>query len=77
MPLIEPRYANDPAKVPFDFSEVLAALSPRPVFMNAPLHDSPDFEVSGVRDCVDAATRVYSLFGAMDTEKPVRIEYAG
>jgi dienelactone hydrolase len=66
MPLIETRYANDPAKVPFDFTEVLAALSPRPVFMNAPLHDSPDFEVSGVRDCVDAATPVYSLFGAQD-----------
>jgi dienelactone hydrolase len=67
MPLIETRYANDPAKVPFDFTEVLAALAPRPVFINAPLHDTPDFEVSGVRDCVDAAMPVYTrIFHAPD-----------
>src|SRR5581483_51954 len=67
MPLIETRYGNDPAKIPFDFTEVLAALAPRPVFVNAPLHDSPDFEVSGVRDCVDAALPVYSkIFKAAD-----------
>ncbi|HUS08143.1 MAG TPA: alpha/beta hydrolase family protein [Bryobacteraceae bacterium] len=66
MPLIATRYANDPGKVPFDFTEVLAALSPRAVFINAPLHDSPDFEVSGVRDCINAAAPVYALFGAKD-----------
>jgi dienelactone hydrolase len=60
MPLIETTYGNDPAKIPFDFTEVLAALAPRPIFINAPLHDTPDFEVSGVRDCVDAAMPVYT-----------------
>jgi len=35
MPWIENRYVNDPAKVPFDFTEVLGALSPRPIFINA------------------------------------------
>ncbi|MFM7058753.1 MAG: alpha/beta hydrolase [Planctomycetota bacterium] len=59
MPRIKTVYGDDPAKIPFDFTEVLAALAPRPVFANAPLHDAPDFEVSGVRDCFEAATPVY------------------
>jgi hypothetical protein len=58
MPLIAARYGNEPALVPFDFPHILVALAPRPVFINAPLHDS-NFEVSGVRDCVDAAMPVY------------------
>lgn len=59
MPRIKTVYADDPAKMPFDFTEVLAGLAPRTVFINAPLYDQPDFEVSGVRDCVDAALPVY------------------
>jgi pimeloyl-ACP methyl ester carboxylesterase len=67
MPLIKTRYGDDPKKLPFDFTEVLAALAPRPVFANAPLHDQPDFEVSGVRDCFDAAMPVYTqIFNAQD-----------
>jgi dienelactone hydrolase len=58
MPLIAERYNNDPARIPFDFPHILVALAPRPLFISAPLHDS-NFEVSGVRDCVDAATPVY------------------
>jgi dienelactone hydrolase len=58
MPLIARRYGNDPALMPFDFPHLLVALAPRPLFINAPLHDS-NFEVSGVRDCVDAAMPVY------------------
>jgi dienelactone hydrolase len=59
MPRITSLYQNDPARLPFDFTEVLAGLAPRAVFVNAPLHDQPDFEVSGVRDCVAAALPVY------------------
>lgn len=67
MPRIKTVYGDDPAKIPFDFTEVLAALAPRAVFVNAPLHDVPDFEVSGVRDCLDAALPVYrTLFNAAD-----------
>jgi dienelactone hydrolase len=67
MPRIETVYGKDPAKLPFDFTEVLAALAPRPVFVNAPLRDAPDFEVSGVRDCVDSAQPVYEkVFQAAD-----------
>lgn len=65
MPRIASVYGNDPAKMPFDFTEILAALAPRPVFVNAPLHDD-NFEVSGVYDCLEAAKPVYALYGAAD-----------
>ena len=73
MPRIDTVYGKDPAKLPFDFTEVLAALAPRPVFVNAPLEDGPDFEVSGVRDCIDAALPVYQkVFRAADR---LQVEY--
>jgi predicted dienelactone hydrolase len=65
MPLIASKYNTDPGKMPFDFPEILAAIAPRPVFINAPLHDS-NFDVSGVLDCVNAALPVYRLFDAED-----------
>jgi len=58
MPRIATMYENSPTKVPFDFTEILAAIAPRPVFINAPVGDS-NFEVSGVKDCVAAALPVY------------------
>ncbi|MBX3180829.1 MAG: alpha/beta fold hydrolase [Candidatus Hydrogenedentes bacterium] len=63
MPRILSEYDADPAKMPFDFTEILGVLAPRAVFINAPLHDE-NFEVSGVEDCVTAATPVYELFSA-------------
>ncbi len=65
MPRIARRYANDARQMPFDFGEVLAAIAPRPVFINAPLHDD-NFELSGVKDCVTAATPVFWLLHAPD-----------
>ncbi len=66
MPRIETIYANDPNKIPFDFPDILVSLAPRPVFINAPLHDD-NFEVSGVRDCVAVAAPVYErVFKAQD-----------
>ncbi len=65
MPRIASVYGRDPARMPFDFSEVLAAIAPRAIFVNAPTGDS-NFEASGVRDCLDAARPVYRLFGAAD-----------
>jgi dienelactone hydrolase len=62
MPRIATRYGKDPARMPFDFSEVLGALAPRPVFISAPLHDA-NFEVSGVYDCIEAARPIYALLG--------------
>ncbi len=50
MPRIATQFELDPKKMPFDFPEVLAAIAPRPTFVNAPLDDS-NFAVVGVRKC--------------------------
>jgi dienelactone hydrolase len=62
MPRIASVYQNDPKQMPFDFTEILAAMAPRPVFINAPLKDD-NFAVDGVKDCVKAALPVYKLLG--------------
>ncbi len=64
MPRVEERYGKDPARMPFDFTEVLGAIAPRALFVSAPVEDS-NFEISGVRDCLRAARPVYEqVFGA-------------
>jgi dienelactone hydrolase len=63
MPTIDTVYGMDPARMPFDFPGILAALAPRPLFVNAPLQDA-NFDVSGVKDCIDTARSVYALYGA-------------
>ena len=65
MPLIRETYSNDPDLVPFDFYEVIAALAPRHVFINAPVEDG-NFAVAGVRKVVAAAGPVFDLLGAGD-----------
>jgi dienelactone hydrolase len=65
MPRIASVYELQPAKMPFDFTEVVGALAPRPFLASSPLHDD-NFEVSGVRDCIAAALPVYELLGAKD-----------
>ena len=69
MPRIASAYGKDPKRMPFDFTEILGAIAPRPLFINAPLKDA-NFDVSGVRDCVAAAAPVYSLLGAPDALRP-------
>ncbi len=64
MPRIASIYDKDPAKVPFDFPDVLAAIVPRALFINAPTKDF--FDVSGVKDCVEAVRPLYVAFGAAD-----------
>ena len=63
MPRIADMYGKDPNQMPFDFAELVAALVPRVFFVNAPINDS-NFELSGVKDCIDAATPVYALLRA-------------
>jgi dipeptidyl aminopeptidase/acylaminoacyl peptidase len=65
MPRIASVYEKKPAKMPFDFPEVVAAFAPRAFFTNSPLHDD-NFEVSGVRDCLAAARPVYELLSARE-----------
>lgn len=71
MPKIANDYHNNPDEVPFDFPEIVAAFAPRPFLACSPLGDS-NFEVSGVRDTIAAATPIYKLF---DAEKGLRAEY--
>ena len=59
MPLIATDYGKAPERMPFDFSDVLAAIAPRPVFINAPVFDA-NFDWSGVDDCVRSAKTIYA-----------------
>jgi len=63
MPRVSSVYDNDPARMPFDFTELLAAIAPRPVFVNAPVMDGA-FPLAGVHDCLNAAAPVYKLLDA-------------
>jgi dienelactone hydrolase len=65
MPRIDAVYGRDPAKMPFDFTEVVGVIAPRAFLAVAPLRDA-NFDVQGVRDCLEAARPVYALFGAED-----------
>ena len=52
MPRIASVYHNSPKELPFDFTDILLAIAPRPVFVNAPVSDS-NFDVTGVDECVN------------------------
>lgn len=61
MPRIAEVYGKDPARMPFDFPEILGVIAPRAIFINAPKGDT-NFEVSGVEDCVRAAAPVFAIY---------------
>jgi fermentation-respiration switch protein FrsA (DUF1100 family) len=65
MPRIASVFEMKPEKMPFDFTEVVAAIAPRAFLASAPVHDD-NFEVSGVKECIAAAKPVYALLGAGD-----------
>ena len=65
MPRIKTEFSSDAKQMPFDFSEVIAALAPRPFLASAATRDD-DFDVSGVRDACQAAERAYQLLGKRD-----------
>ncbi len=60
MPRIETVFSKDPKKLPFDFTEVLATIAPRHLYVHAP-QDDTNFKVASTRRCVDAARKVYQL----------------
>jgi dienelactone hydrolase len=64
-------YRGRLAEIPFDFHELLAALAPRPVFVNAPLGDS-NFQARSVDEIVTAASQAYALYGA---KEDLRVEH--
>lgn len=63
MPRIASAYGKDPAQMPFDFSEVIAVIAPRAVFVNAPLQDA-NFDVTGVYAAVRMARPAFTITGA-------------
>jgi dienelactone hydrolase len=65
MPLIKTKYETKPEKMPWDFTEAVAALAPRAFLASAPVKDD-NFDVQGVKDCVKAAEPVYKLLGAKE-----------
>jgi dienelactone hydrolase len=71
MPRIRDLYGNDPNKMPFDFHEVLAAIAPRSIFINAPVSDN-NFEVGGVKKVVAEATKAQQIYGAVAGDITVR-----
>ncbi len=56
-------YRGRLAEIPFDFHELLGALAPRHVFLNAPLGDT-NFQWRSVDEIVKAAAPVFALHGA-------------
>ena len=60
MPRIDAVYGKDPARMPFDFPDILASLAPRYVFINAPTRDA-NFDVDGVKESVDAAKKIFAI----------------
>jgi hypothetical protein len=62
MPRIRDLYGSDPARVSFDFHEVLAAIAPRSIFVNAPISDS-NFEVGGVRKVIEESLKAQEIYG--------------
>lgn len=71
MPRIASEFHNSAEEVPFDFPEIVAAFAPRPFLACSPVGDD-NFEVSGVKDCIEAAMPIYRLYGA---EKNLRATY--
>jgi hypothetical protein len=58
MPRIAEVYGKSPARMPFDFTDVLSAIAPRAVFINAPLRDS-NFDITGVKETVGAIEKLF------------------
>jgi hypothetical protein len=58
-------YAGRLQDIPFDFYEMIGALAPRVVFINAPLRDG-NFQWQSVDRIVTAARPVFQLFGKPD-----------
>ena len=64
-------YKDRLGEIPFDFHELIGALAPRPVFINAPVGDA-NFKVRSVDEIVKAAAQVYRLYGQPEN---LRVEH--
>ncbi|MFC2123210.1 alpha/beta fold hydrolase [Bacteroidota bacterium] len=59
-------FVGNESRIPFDFHEVLACISPRPVLVIAPVMDQ-DTHLEDVRKCVEQASKIYGLYGTSDS----------
>jgi len=64
MPWIAERYECRAEKMPFDLEDILAAIAPRPLFINAPTRDVMCCE--GVKECLALVKPLYAREGALD-----------
>ena len=65
---LQPRlgcFLDDPARIPFDFDELLGSIAPRPALVVAPSLDWTHPQ-EDVERCVEAARSVYELYGHPD-----------
>lgn len=65
MPRIRSLFNLDPQLVPFDLTEVAAAIAPRGFFSASPLHDH-NFAASAVQRSEPKIRQIYQLLGAAD-----------
>jgi dienelactone hydrolase len=68
MPRIATHYEKSHRRMPFDFTDVFAAIAPRKVFICAPLHDG-NFDVEGVRKCVSEVSALFPA-GCIEAQYP-------
>lgn len=66
MPRIASAYGKSAQRMPFEFWDILTAIAPRPIFINAPLRDA-NFDATGVDDCV---ARVLDSTGRITVRHP-------
>jgi dienelactone hydrolase len=65
MPRVAWVYGKEAKRMPIDYTEILAAIAPRPVYVNAPLRDG-NFVAAGVDYCVAFANAAYHAQGFPD-----------
>lgn len=59
-------FVGNESRIPFDFHEVLACISPRPLLVIAPVMDK-DAHLEDVQKCVEQAGKIYGLYGTSDS----------
>jgi len=65
MPLFREKYQLNVDKIPFNFHEIIALISPRWFFSNSPVNDG-NFDVEGVKVGIDKAKEAYRFLNVED-----------
>ncbi len=61
-------FIGNESKIPVDYDEIIASISPRPVYIVNPLYDR-DATFSDVHNAVESARKIYALYKADDKLK--------